>query len=81
MGDKNRFKVFARIRYHYDLADNYLSTRNSNIPLQDKESQKSGFLDLLIHKKVFTLASIAFSARITLPMSGRLFKDSYMELK
>ena len=35
MGERNRFKVFARIRYHFDLADNYLSTKALNTPVND----------------------------------------------
>lgn len=81
MGQKNRYKLFARIRYQYDIADDFLSTKSNSISLYDKETQKSAFFNLLINKKVFMMACIAFSARVCFPMHARQFKDTYMELK
>lgn len=39
------------------------------------------FYDLLIGKKVFTLASICFTDRVHLPVNAKHFKETYMELK
>jgi hypothetical protein len=47
----------------------------------ERETHKSSFYDLLISKKVFTLASIAFADRLRFPSNPRDFKETYMELK
>lgn len=73
--------MFARVRYHYDLSDQFISTRAANISLPDKESNKAMFYDLLIGKNVFTLASICFTDRVHLPVNAKHFKETYMELK
>ena len=31
MGEKNRLKLFARVRYHHELSDNHVSTRTSTL--------------------------------------------------
>ena len=36
IGEKNRFKIFARIRYHYDLGEGFIETRPSSLPLVEK---------------------------------------------
>ena len=46
IGEKNRFKVFARIRYYFDLADDFISTRPSHLNPLEKEHQKSSYYDL-----------------------------------
>lgn len=35
MGEKNRFRMFARVRYHHDLSGQFISTRPTNISLPD----------------------------------------------
>jgi hypothetical protein len=71
MGEKNRFKVFARIRYHFDLSDSFILTRPSNLPLLEKESHKSAFYDLLLGKKTFTFASICFTDKVSIPKNAK----------
>jgi hypothetical protein len=42
--------------------------------VNELEYFKSNFLDLLIDKKVFTLANITFSAKVMLPVNAKNFK-------
>jgi hypothetical protein len=81
MGEKNRLKLFARVRYHYELSDNFLSTRPHSIGIVEKETLKGSYYDLLFTKKMFVLASIFFSGRVRQPVNAREFKEVYMELK
>lgn len=81
MGEKNRLKLFARVRYHHELSDNYVSTKPSTITALEKESAKAAFYDLLFNKKVFVLATIMFSGKVRLPVHAQEFKEVYMELK
>jgi hypothetical protein len=81
MGEKNRLKLFARVRYHYELSDNFLSTRPHNIGIVEKETLKCSYYDLLFTKKMFVLATIFFSGKVRQPINAREFKEVYMELK
>jgi hypothetical protein len=81
MGEKNRLKLFARVRYHHELSDNFISTRPNVLTASERETHKAAFYDLLFTKKMFVLASILFTGKVRQPVNAQEFKEVYMELK
>lgn len=81
MGEKNRLKLFARVRYHHELSDRYLSTRASSLSALEREGARAGFYELQLGKKALVLGTIMFSGRARLPVRAEEFKEVYMELK